>query len=328
MLERERERERHSVISIDIQPSQKKSFHHKIESIFKMTIIQKIQLKNYIISLLLFQQTVAVFSFSIGTGIYKYRIITQRGLPMGLYDDVDDDDSFPDLPPLHPDLIKKRRKLDDIRSQMQQAYDDDDDDDNRQAKHDNDETNSSRPNLFEYNSSGREINDRLPELKRTLTNHISCYFEPNDRKTRIVMEKTECTAHDACWALEAYAGDIMQASIAIAMTQRMVLNESVALPRNEKVKQTDWDEELRALNQEVNNANDTDTPYDGLLGKEFEQMGRSIGLDGLEERKRKLQKKQTQNDWERRKDSGKDDQQWLPGKSNPNPLDDEPWFTG
>lgn len=266
---------------------------------------------------------------------YRYRT---KQLFMGLYDEDDDD-----LPELPSDLTKNRRKRDDIRNTQRKkvnpdlylpdekdefgkilpdsdissslSYDEDDNDD--------DDDLAERKNLFEWNPNGSEKNGRLPDLKRTLYDGIPCYFEPGDKKSRIVMEKTECTAHDACWALEANEGKIIEAVLSIAMAQREVLNESVALPGKEEVANADWDAELRKLNASFENEGGSKR-----LGEEFENAGRSIGFDGLQERKQALLAQKQRDQVRRMIDPGTEDQEWLPGKPNPNPVDDEPWFTG
>ena len=135
------------------------------------------------------------------------------------------------------------------------------------------------------------------------------------------MDKTECTAHDACWALEAHEGKIVEAVIDIALAQRNALNDAVSLPGKEEVEQTDWDGELRDLNEMQKKSKQGP-------GKDFEQAGFSIGMDGLEERNEKIKRKAQVDGFKRLLDKGEIDQDWLPGKQNPKPVDDEPWFTG
>lgn len=249
---------------------------------------------------------------------------------MGLYDDIDE--PLPDLP---TDWTKNRRTRDDIRSQRRKNTDldnylseDGEDEEggilpgfDTEITWEDDEDDVQKPNFFDFDPIGSERNGRLPDLKRTLYDGIPCYFEASDKKTQIVMEKTECSSHDACWALEAHEGDIVKSVISIAMAQRVVLNESVALPNKEEVANTDWDEELRTLNKsEKGNAKE--------LGEEFENAGRSIGMDGLQERKESMKRREMNDNIRRIFDKGEEDQDWLPGKPNPKPVDDEPWFTG
>lgn len=247
---------------------------------------------------------------------------TASTLLMGLYDE--DDEDLPDLP---TDYISKRRTRDDIRNQKLQSFVNTDNylpeekDDMDQILPDADiSSSSSEQHLFEWNLDGSEKEKRLPDLTRSLSNGIPCYFEASDKKVQIVMEKTECCAHDACWALEAHEGKIMEAMIDIAIAQRNVLNEAVALPDQDEVANTDWDEELKKLNSSGDKKK-----LD--LGEEFEQAGYSIGMDGLKERKETLRNRDKMNEFKRLLDS-KEDQDWIPGKQNPKPFDDEPWFTG
>ena len=291
-----------------------------------------IGIKTLTILLLTLLQNVKVATFSVikqNFQIKHWKATNQVVLSMGLYDDIDE--PLPDLP---PDLTKNRRTRDDIRSQRRKNIDLDnylpeEKDESggilpgfdTEINWEDDEEDLQKPNLFEFDPIGSERNGRLPDLKRTLYDGIPCYFEASDKKTQIVMEKTECSSHDACWALEAHEGDIVKSVISISMAQRGVLNDSVALPDKEEVETTDWDEELRTLNKsEKGNGKE--------LGEEFENAGRSIGMDGLQERKESMKRREMNDNIRRIFDKGEEDQDWLPGKQNPKPVDDEPWFTG
>jgi len=278
--------------------------------------------------LLLLDQTMQVTPFAV-THIHRHDRIRQTwkqghvGRSMGLYDD---DEPLPDLP---RDNTKGRVTRADIRSQPRKItnlndYLPEEKDDFGGILPDFDtestvDLEDQRSNLFDFDPIGTERNGRLPDLKRTLYDEIPCYFERGDKKSLLIVEKTECSSQDACWALEAHEGDIVKTILSIAMAQRLVLNESVSLPSKEEVANTDWDEELRSLNKSGNVKG---------LGEEFENAGRSIGMDGLQERKESLRKKGMVDNVKRIFEEGTKDQKWMPGKANPNPVDDEPWFTG
>lgn len=161
--------------------------------------------------------------------------------------------------------------------------------------------------LFNMLPDGREARDLLPRLGRSLESGVECYFEVTDRKVQNLVEKTGCHAMDAAWALEACQGDTQEAWLQISTARRMLLNNQ----DEEDWEEDDWDAELFSTlkqNEEV-------ILDDETFPERKERMA-------LEEKERK--KKQAIEDlWDR----GEPDQPWLPTK-NPNPVDDEPWFTG
>lgn len=172
--------------------------------------------------------------------------------------------------------------------------------------------------LFSFNDVGDEVNDLLPSLGRNMKIGIPCYFEPTDKKAQIVADKASCNIEDACWALEAHKGDIVESVISISMARRKVLNESVALPGKEEVENTDWDGELKSL---------LSSSTKKLGDDEFENDANPIGFDGTsDERQIALERRRFRKAAKNFMKSEKD-QQWLP-KENPKPIDDEPWFTG
>ena len=176
--------------------------------------------------------------------------------------------------------------------------------------------------LFEFDrETGREVNDLLQRNPEVFTSdswremmlHVEEYPRLDDSQVLLVAEKTKCNPVDADLALVACKGDTMEAMVAIGLAQRSKLNAAVALPSQEEVGKVDWDEELKKLNKEQSGEGDA--------------VRRSLGLDGEEKRKADKRKKIIKDDMKSYMDN-KVDQQWLPGKSNPNPVDDEPWFTG
>jgi len=159
-----------------------------------------------------------------------------------------------------------------------------------------DSVESTSVRLFEFNESGKERRNLLPPLSRRLDSGIDCYFEETDRLVINLVDKTGCNVEDACWALEACKGDITEAWTRISTARRVMLNQS--------------------------RKNDDEFDEDSLdieMQEEFEKRK----MERIEETKQRRRD-------EYRKDlfkGGEPDQQWLPTK-NPNPIDDEPWFTG
>jgi hypothetical protein len=232
---------------------------------------------------------------------------------MGLYDTP--------LPPPPPDDFAdsaKRKKSERFVSNNGDGDDANDDDDS-------DATSSTL--LFYFNENGEEDSGVLPSLGRNPT-LVPCFYEPTDNVVRSVVRMTRCHPQDACWALEACKGSIMEASVAIALAQRNALNSQVALPSD--VKDVDWDEELKKLITNSNNNNKQNPKTRSVEDwQNFEQEGYSIGFDGgLRERTEDLKRREQRNKLKKILEPGKPDEDWLPGSPSPKPLDDEPWFTG
>jgi hypothetical protein len=150
--------------------------------------------------------------------------------------------------------------------------------------------------LFEFNDKGQEVNDLLPALSRRLDTGIACYFEPQERLVQNLVDKTSCHVDDACWALEACQGDITEAWTRISMARRLAFNNT---KRGRSVDPVD-----EAL-------------FDIKMQQQFAQRKQNI----IDEEKRR----NAQDFWKSAKPKN---EQWTPGKSNPRPIDDEPWFTG
>ena len=165
--------------------------------------------------------------------------------------------------------------------------------------------------LFQMQPDGQEARGLLPRLGRTLESGVGCYFEPTDRKVQNLVQKTQCHAEDVAWALEACKGDAQEAWLHISTARRILLNKKVA---GLEQKETDWDSELSAL----------------LQTKETEVI-RPVDREAYEKRKESIAKEaKKQQEAKKRKglfDLGTPDEPWLPTQ-NPNPIDDEPWFTG
>jgi len=175
-----------------------------------------------------------------------------------------------------------------------------------------------RPKLFYFDDKGRDKLGILPTLGRNPNLGIESYYEASDSLVRQLMRMTRCNPEDACWALEAHKGNVMDASVSIALAQRQTLNDKVALPDQDEVAKTDWDGELSSLLESTKSKD---------LGEDFENQGYSVGLDGLEDRKDFLKKRARSDEIKKWIVGGLPDQDWLPTK-NPRPVDDEPWFTG
>ena len=175
--------------------------------------------------------------------------------------------------------------------------------------------------LYQFDEdTGKEVNGLLEPSSDVFTSttwcemvkHIEAYPRLDDSQVLLVAEKTKCHPIDADLALCASKGDTMEAMVAIGLAQRSQLNASVMLPSKEEVEgKVDWDEELRKLNKE-----------------KAGEVGRSLGLDGEESRKEAKKRKLFRDAAKSALSESDPNQQWLPGKSNPKPVDDEPWFTG
>jgi len=233
-------------------------------------------------------------------------------LQMGLYDSP--------LPPPPPDDFAEKYKKS-KQSKKKQFWISKDDEDGE------DEDSPPATILFYFDDSGQELSCILPPLGRNPF-LVSSFYEPTDNLVRSVVRMTQCHPQDACWALEAFKGNVMDASVAIALAQRKTLNKRAALPSEEN--KIDLDDELKNLTNRAS-ANDkqnpeTRTPEEWRV---FEQEGYSLGNDGgLQERKKSLSNRERSNEIKRLLEPGKPNEDWLPGKPSPKPLDDEPWFTG
>jgi hypothetical protein len=150
--------------------------------------------------------------------------------------------------------------------------------------------------LFSFDpKTGKETQNRLPPLGRRLDLGIDCYFEASDRKVQNLVDKTNCRVDDAAWALEACKGDVTEAWTRISVARRL------ALERQRQQQQTAED----------------DDEWDSLdIYQEFEKRKTA--------RKEQDRKRSMQNFF----GSSEKDVKWFPGKENPKPIDDEPWFTG
>jgi hypothetical protein len=155
---------------------------------------------------------------------------------------------------------------------------------------------SSQFNLFQFDVRGREVNGLLPNLSRRLDSGVGCYFEAADRLVQNLVDKTSCSVHDACWALEACKGDITEAWTRISVARRQGL------------------ESKRLVSDEDEKVADTD-----VLELEVEEE-----FQDLKERRLEEQKRRDVQDFFK---GGEKDQDWLPRQPK-GPVDDEPWFTG
>ena len=172
------------------------------------------------------------------------------------------------------------------------------DTDNDNDRDDDDDTDATpavtTKRLFTFNAKGQEVRNLLPPLQRRLTAGIACYYEETDRLAANLVSKTSCLPADACWALEACRGDLPEAWIRISAARRLILSGQRA-------------------------ADQLDDGDDGSWQAELEQEFQQRKLD-----RAAVNKKLRRDEFFR---GGAKDDPWLPLK-NPNPVDDEPWFTG
>lgn len=219
-------------------------------------------------------------------------------LAMGLYDK-----SLPPRPPPRPGRNNKP-KNNGLENREYRSFDSDAHNADADEEDDEDvsELLSATPLLFSFDpETGREVNDLLPPLGRSLTSGVECYFEPSDRLVVNLVGKASCSFVDACWALEACKGDLTEAWTCISTARRIGLNANrLPIPSHQTDEEdTDWDEDSYEIEMEEE--------YERLKVKRLQQ-----------ERMRNVKDFFT---------GGKSDQNWLP-KINPRPVDDEPWFTG
>lgn len=117
-----------------------------------------------------------------------------------------------------------------------------------------------------------------------------------------LMTKTDCLPSDAAWALEACKGDLQEAWICISVARRKKL-----MDLNQEVDDTIPDEIQQRFSEL-------------MVQREFEVRKEELHV----EKTRKTAKQRLKDLLDRRES----DEHWLPGKQNPRPVEDEPWFTG
>jgi hypothetical protein len=176
----------------------------------------------------------------------------------------------------------------------QESDDDLDEDEDDYQTEGEDDFNKDR--LFQFDATGAEVNGLLPNLGRSLSSNIPCYFEASDRKVINLVGKALCHVDDACWALEACKGDILEAWTCISMARRLQYTKMT----NDPLVSTG------ALDKDV---------YDLEREEEFEEQ---------KEERQRIQRKQDRDDMFR---GGTPDQNVWPN-FKPGPDESEPWFTG
>ena len=148
--------------------------------------------------------------------------------------------------------------------------------------------------LFRFNKDGTEARNLLPRLSRTLESGIDCYFEESDRVVQNLAERANCRPVDAAWALEACKGDVTEAWVCISTARRTLLEKK------------------------------TNPSGPGSLKSEVSSLMAQNELEMFKEELKEQERIQKRKDY---LSGGKPDEEWLP-RSNPKPIDDEPWFTG
>jgi hypothetical protein len=164
-------------------------------------------------------------------------------------------------------------------------------DDDKNNNSDEDQPFQVQQRLFEFNLDGTEVRGFLPRLSRTLESGIDCYFEETDRLVQNLVGKTDCHPQDAAWALEACKEDITEAWTCISIARRQLL------------------------------IGDT---TGGVLSSEVSQLMAENEFEIIKEERTERERIERRNEYFK---PGKPDEDWLP-MMNPNPNDDEPWFTG
>ena len=163
--------------------------------------------------------------------------------------------------------------------------------------------------LFSFDpENGKEVNGLLPPLGRRLSSGVDCYFEPTDRLVQNLVEKTGANVQDCCWALEACKGDITEAWTSISTARRMQLNAK----------------RLPGAGEVIASLSTNDDDYDDEWDEESYELEMQEEYQRLKANRLDREKKRRSNDYFSK---GEPDENWLPTK-NPNPVDDEPWFTG
>lgn len=187
-------------------------------------------------------------------------------------------------------------------------YDDDNEEpvprfvaDNDKKQQDDDEYLSSITRLFDVQSDGTEARGLLPRL----LSGAQCSFQETDRPVQNLATKLACHPMDAAWALESSNGDVAEAWLTISTARKQLLNQQ-----------------------------DDDDYFDADLFQVLQAHKEMVSDDeeGFEQRKKRMAKeKKEAAQRQALKDAfsgGEMDGEWLPTPQNPNPVDDEPWFTG
>jgi len=148
--------------------------------------------------------------------------------------------------------------------------------------------------------------------------------EEIEENSNLVARKTGCTQIEAQLALRRESNSVLYACMLISELQRAQLDAKTSLPITEGTADgsdgsIDWDSEFASLSAKIlSNANGSDPEFDSF----------PMGADGLSDYSKIRKEQARQYELKRRFESGKKDGKWLPGKENPKPVDDEPWFTG
>jgi hypothetical protein len=156
------------------------------------------------------------------------------------------------------------------------------------------------------------VNGLLPSLKGRASTGVDDgpKYGKQDPKVLNIVRGLSVAWEDAAWALEAYQGDLDEAWIAISTQTRKKLDDSVALPEASGI---DWDSEFARLSKKGTKEPSSNQPFGG-------------GKDGGERNLAQEQFKQGFKAFFTKSElTGARD--WLPTK-NPQPDEDEPWFTG
>jgi hypothetical protein len=153
--------------------------------------------------------------------------------------------------------------------------------------------------LFDVQSDGTEARGFLPPLVGRSLDEES-RFDSSNPQVSMLVEKTKCRPEDAAWALEACQGDSVKAWECISKAQRTLLNELLDEKKQQELaEKEDWDSDLFSnLNQKEEDAEEEEDFSPPVNKPRFADY------------------------------YSKPDEKWLPGKPNPKPVDDEPWFTG
>lgn len=147
--------------------------------------------------------------------------------------------------------------------------------------------------LFAFQTNGKEKRDLLPPLSRPLESGISCYLERSDRLVQNLVSKTACHPEDAAWALEACKGDSTEAWTRIVMARRTLFD----IPNEPGSK----------------------------MSAEVSELMAEDDLEIFKEQLKELDRNDRRNQFIY---GGTPDEEWLPGRQNAKPIDEEPWFTG
>ncbi|GKY96338.1 hypothetical protein MPSEU_000593500 [Mayamaea pseudoterrestris] len=204
---------------------------------------------------------------------------------------------------LYEDPLPPRRAPSPTSPKSTDDDDDEDDDDYVELPADNSEkAKINEERLFQFDSTGTEVNNLLPSLGRSLASNIPCYFEPSDRKVVNLMNKAFCGADDACWALEACKGDILEAWTLISMARRKNYSSNIASSDN----------------------NQDSSTTASSVDKDLYELERE---EEFQERKEERFRLQAERDRDELFRGGTPDQNVWPNLK-PGPDESEPWFTG